>query len=224
MTLSHHSIAAGGGAEGGGDWSETFALSGTQFAVSVGDVCGHDDDASKMMVQLRRDIRSEACASRDPARVLSAVNENLCRRGWSRYATSIFGVLDTEKRTLVFASAGHPAPFLMDRAQAGFLRVPLGDMPLGVQGSLQIEAHHVELEDDALLVFYTDGVTEMERDAVVGETRLREAVRVAYRVPGIEPAYVIARHLRLRQRRVDDASILTVRTVRRPFRNGNGRP
>lgn len=198
----------------GGDWSEAFPLSPTHLAISIGDVCGHDAEASEIMTHVRSDVRLQARVSRDPAHVLRAVNATLFRRAWPSYATAIFGVIDLEARTLVFSSAGHPAPYIVEPRGSHFLRAPasvLGGMPLGVAPSLKLDVRTVTLVAGALVVFYTDGVTEIEHDWRLGERRLRAAVRYAYRRPYADAAGAIALHIDLAARRRDDASILTVR-------------
>jgi len=213
LTLSHHAVFADEHS-GGGDWCETFALAGSQLAVSVGDVCGHDAAAARLMVDIRCDIRSEARAARDPAAVLRAVNERFCRRSTSSFATSIFGIIDIQRQTFSFASVGHPAPLLVESDRSRFLQSEHCDIPIGVQPSLEIATHHVALRPDTLLVFYTDGVVELERDAATGEQRLRKAARRAYQAPGIAAADAIARDVQLGRRMDDDAAILTIRTAR----------
>ncbi len=209
--VSHHALSLRDDTDGG-DWSEAFALSETQLAVSIGDVCGHDAKASTIMSQLRRDVRFEAALTDHPGRVLSAVNATLYRRGWSTYATAIFGVIDLDTRTLSFSSAGHPAPYVILPRGSDLRRTSSParkSMPLGVAPSLTLDVHTVRLDAGALVVFYTDGVTEIERDAQLGERRLRAAVRHAYRRPGDDAARAIADHIDLAGRRRDDASIMT---------------
>jgi serine/threonine-protein kinase RsbW len=213
MTLSRHALAADR-TSASADWCEMFALPGSQLAISIGDVCGHDEAGARLMIDIRRDIREEARALREPSDVLRAVNERMCRRGSPTYATSVYGIVDIPTQTLAFASAGHPAPLLIEGGRARFLRAQLGDMPLGIQPTLQIVTHRVSLAANALVVFYTDGVVEIDRDAAAGEHRLRDAARVAFHAPGIAAAEAIARHLELPRRKRDDASILTVRTAR----------
>jgi serine phosphatase RsbU (regulator of sigma subunit) len=212
MTLSHHAVSADDRSKGG-DWCETFAVTGSQLGISIGDVCGHDAAASRLMVEIRCDIRFETYPGRDPATVLHAVNERFWRRGTSSHATSIFGIIDIPTQMLTFASAGHPGPLVMESNRSRFLRSKRSDMPIGIQPSLQMVTHRVSLEPDTLLVFYTDGVVELERDVATGERRLREAARRAYHAPGSAAADAIADHLQLSRRKDDDASILTIRTA-----------
>ena len=191
VTLSHHALAASA-ASAGGDWAEAFRVSDRELAISIGDVCGHDAAASKIMLGLRREIRAAAHGSPDPAAVMRAVNDAFYRRLEATYATSIFGLLDVQSRSLLFASAGHPAPFMMARRQGRFLGPPINDLPLGILPALDVTLHRVPLFAGALLVFYTDGIAEFDRDWMLGETCLHRAVRVAYRSPATTSASVIA--------------------------------
>jgi serine phosphatase RsbU (regulator of sigma subunit) len=140
MTLSRHALAADGTSPSA-DWCEMFALPGSQLAISIGDVCGHDDAGARLMIDIRRDIHEEARGAREPAEVLHAVNERMCRRGSTTYATSVYGIVDIRTQTLAFASAGHPAPLLVESGRARYLRTEPGDMPLGIQPALQIATH-----------------------------------------------------------------------------------
>jgi serine phosphatase RsbU (regulator of sigma subunit) len=213
VTLSHHALAASA-TSAGGDWAEAFAISDRELAISIGDVCGHDAAASKIMLELRNEIRAAASVSADPASVMRAVNDAFYRRLEATYATSIFGLLDIERRTLLFASAGHPPPFMMAQRRARFLGPAVNDLPLGIMPALEVTLHRVPVFAGALLVFYTDGIAEFDRDWVLGETCLQRAVRAAYRSPAATSAAVIAAQLARITPRSDDASILTLRLAR----------
>jgi serine phosphatase RsbU (regulator of sigma subunit) len=213
VTLSHHALAASA-ASAGGDWAEAFRISDRELAISIGDVCGHDAAASKIMLELRNEIRAAAFVSPDPAAVMRAVNDAFYRRLEATYATSIFGLLDVQDRSLLFASAGHPAPFMMARRQGRFLGPSVNDLPLGIMPALEVTLHRVKIVAGALVVFYTDGIAEFDRDWTLGETCLHRAVRVAYRSPATTSASVIAEQLARITPRSDDASILTLRLAR----------
>jgi serine phosphatase RsbU (regulator of sigma subunit) len=210
VTLSHHALAASA-ASAGGDWAEAFPVSKRELAISIGDVCGHDAAASKIMFALRNEIRTAAHASPDPAAVMRAVNDHFYQRREATYATSIFGLLDVQRRDLVFASAGHPAPIMVAQRRSRFLGPPVNDLPLGIMPALEVAVHRVRLFSGALVVFYTDGIAEFDSDWKLGETRLRRAARAAYRSTAAMAAGFIAAHLSQEKSRADDASILALR-------------
>jgi len=72
-------------------------------------------------------------------------------------------VLDAEKRTLSFASAGHLPPLLIDGSGVRFLASEQG-MPLGL-GCGDFSEATVSLPEGSRAVFYSDGITEAESSA-----------------------------------------------------------
>ena len=69
----------------------------------------------------------------------------------------------------------------------------------------------VSLPPDALLTFYTDGVTEHSRDLIRGEAELVDAVRLVCARPEVDAAREIAGHVFSSGRGADDAAVLAVR-------------
>ena len=92
------------------------------------------------------------------------------------------------------------------------------DLPLGVFAQHNAAEYVIALPLDALLVLYTDGITEHDRNPVRGETELVEAARYAFERPQLLAARTIARSVLRKQRGDDDAAALAVRTMprRRP--------
>jgi serine phosphatase RsbU (regulator of sigma subunit) len=201
-------------AERGGDWCEAFVISHDVLAISIGDVLGHGDDCFQTMVATREAIREAARNGFDPARTLATASAFL--RGYDppTHATAIFALLDTRQRSVTFANAGHPPPLMAGPDGSRLLEFPDCDLPLGV-GTTAIPMHTIGLPPDTLLVFYTDGVTEHQRDPLGGEEQLRHATSFAYRYASLPSALVIERQMFLTGPNRDDAAILTAWTPRR---------
>jgi anti-sigma regulatory factor (Ser/Thr protein kinase) len=91
-------------------------------------------------------------------------------------ATCLYAVYDPVSRRCTLARAGHPPPVLVTPGgPARHLDLPSGP-PLGM-GGLPFESAELELPDDAVLAFYTDGLVESRgRDTEVGHALLREAL------------------------------------------------
>jgi serine phosphatase RsbU (regulator of sigma subunit) len=213
VKLSTRTIPAQSGARGG-DWCEAFVVSHDVLAISIGDVLGHGDESFQTMVATREVIRESARKGFDPARTLSAASDFLRGYDSETHATAIFALLDTRKRCVTLANAGHPAPLMAGPGGPRLLEFPDSDLPLGV-GTTAIPMHVVDLPPDTLLVFYTDGVTERDRDPLGGEDQLRDATSFAYRYASLPSASVIERQMFLTGANRDDASILTAWTPRR---------
>jgi len=198
----------------GGDWCETFVLSQDVVALSIGDVCGHGAAAFPAMVATRQAVRDAAFRGLDPALTLAAVNHFVCDLDPELQATAFFGLLNTRTGVLTFANAGHPAPLIVGPGGSTFLSFPHPDVPLGVLRS-RVPALRVAFAPaQTLLVLYTDGVIEHERQALRGETQLRDAAMSAYGRATPPTASSIEQLMSLAATNEDDASILASWTPR----------
>jgi len=202
------SFAVGGGDQSG-DRCETIPLSQGRIAVSIGDVCGHGEAAFETMTAMRDAVHEAAERGFDPMQTLASANVLLCEKAPDGLATAIFGIVDPSAETFTYANAGHPAPLIVGQDGPDFLDVSKAEFPLGVIPRLEPALHRVAVPSETLLVLYTDGVTEHERDTIEGEAQLREAAAAAYYAPDVPVASAIARRMRLAVPKHDDAAILT---------------
>jgi serine phosphatase RsbU (regulator of sigma subunit) len=204
----------------GGDWCEAFVISSDVVALSVGDVCGHGTEKAPTMHALRQSIRDAAWLGLNPAETLSAANAFLRRYDPEENATAIFALLDTSRRSLVFANAGHPPPLMASPFGAVFLEFPQADLPLGIVPEIAPTVHIVSVPVATLLVLYTDGVSERGRKPIQGEAELRDAAAFAYQTSHLLSAAVIERQMFLTGSNLDDAAILTAWTPGVPIMRG----
>jgi serine phosphatase RsbU (regulator of sigma subunit) len=223
------SIIPAGRAEGGGDWCEAFALGANLIALSIGDVCGHGMVKHAAMQALRGSIHDALADGATPAAAIEIANDFLRAYDCDENATAIVGIVDMRRRTLRFANAGHPPPLMAGAWGATFLEVPLADVPLGIGARVDATTHVVNIAPTTLVVLYTDGVSEHERDPITGAAELFAATLLAYEVPMTIPAALIEERLVLTDANRDDAAILTLRMppapiVRRPYATSPARP
>ena len=151
----------------GGDYFDFVWIDESTLGIVVADVSGKGVPGSLVMTMIRTAIRLEARGNRSAVDILRRVNDFVSedvKRGM--FVTIFLVVLDAEKRRISFASAGHN-PLILHRAaehKTYFLNprgIPLGmQLPDGLDFGGQLEAEHVHLQKDDLLVIYTDGVTE----------------------------------------------------------------
>jgi serine phosphatase RsbU (regulator of sigma subunit) len=151
---------------------------------------------------------------------LTAANAFLQKYDGEENATAIFALLDTSRRSLVFANAGHPPPIMAGPFGAVFLEFPQADLPLGIVAEIAPILHVVSLPAAALLVLYTDGVSERGRKPIHGEAELRDATLFAYQASHLDSAAVIERQMFLTGSNLDDAAILTAWTPGVPIMRG----
>lgn len=166
-------VAAESDALIGGDWYDCLPLPDGRLVISIGDVAGHGLSAAVDAVRLRQIIVSEALNSDDPTTILEKA-DRLLRVQTETLATALVALYDPRSSSLTYASAGHPAPILAVPGEKARV-LANGGAPLGtgfVHGTLRSPMHVVFLPPNALVAFYTDGVIEVQRDAIVGEERL----------------------------------------------------
>jgi serine phosphatase RsbU (regulator of sigma subunit) len=217
-------IIPAAGALRGGDWCDAFSITDEVLAISIGDVCGHGDAKFDSMVAIRQAIRDAALRGLDPTRTLTEVNRFLHRHDPGEIATAIFALLNTRKRSMLFANAGHPPLLLAGSHGTLFLEYPNPDLPLGIERAFMPTTHEVSLPAATLIVFYTDGVSESGRDPVKGSIQLRAAAQFVRDFPELPPATTIETMTLPTGPNFDDAAILTVRTPFSPvIRNRNSK-
>src|ERR1051326_1638381 len=111
----------------------------------------------------------------DPAAVLTGLNEALCGKFQGRYVTAAYALIDTERKTLRYAGAGHP-PLLLRDQESGNTRTLLENgLFLGYFTNATYNSIEVPFREGDWAVLYTDGVSETRNasDEQFGEVRLR---------------------------------------------------
>ncbi len=213
--LAFHAIyrPGKGDAELGGDWYGAFTVADGSIVVTIGDVTGKGIEAARLMVQLRQSVRVGATIDADPGAVLRIVNETLLLDRSDAIATAFVGTIAPDSRTLRYASAGHP-PALLRVDGAPLLPLSGSSPPLGISTGLAFNTGSIVVDGPAMLVMYTDGVTEATRDAIAGEETLRAVLECPALDFAANPARFTERTVG-RSQSQDDVAIMTVRFGRR---------
>lgn len=161
-------------AQVGGDWYDAFEIGEGLVCVSVGDVTGHGLEAAITMSELRRAIRTATAAHDSPSAALNAVDAIASSQGLG-IASALLGFYDPKFATLRYACAGHPVPILLTPQGRGY-PLPGGGTLLGLGIGCASPERTVTLSSGTAIVFYTDGLTEYDRDIFAGEARLTDAI------------------------------------------------
>jgi serine phosphatase RsbU (regulator of sigma subunit) len=146
--------------EVGGDFFQIIPLEGA-FARStlivLGDVSGKGLRAAMAVSLIVGAVRTLAKFSPRPSELLAELNQRLCGRLQGGFATCIAVLLSRDGRCVI-ASAGHPAPFLNQRA----MLLP-GALPLGMALSSTYQERAIQLEPGDQFALYTDGLLEARK-------------------------------------------------------------
>lgn len=158
------------------DWVRTYE---DQIGIVIADVSGKGVPAALLMAFLRASLRAASHIGYAPHISMSKVNyllwESIER---NQFVTAFYGILDATNRTLAYSNAGHNPPLLMDAAgKARFEE--RGGVPLGMFRDSRYYEYYATIDPGAIIVLYTDGVTEANNPAgeEYGRDRLVEAVR-----------------------------------------------
>jgi PAS domain S-box-containing protein len=193
----------------GGDWFDAVRLPDGRFLVSIGDVAGHGVDASVIAGTIRQTITGLAVSGHDPAAILENVNHIVRFQYADKFATAVVGIIDRECTTLSYACAGHPPPVLAVTKGVRARSLPHGGVPLGVQDTLTVTTQEVAIRRDAVVAFYTDGLTEFARDIAAAEKTLQDAVAgMVGDVWTARPAAALQKAVLGDNRPIDDVAIL----------------
>ncbi|MFE6871706.1 SpoIIE family protein phosphatase [Kitasatospora sp. NPDC057692] len=144
----------------GGDWYDLLELPDGRIGLVIGDVQGHNAEATAVMGQLRSGLRAYATDGHDPAATLARTSRLLAELDTELFATCLYLTLDPADGTLRAARAGHPAPVrVSEDARAVELELP-GGPPLGVAPDRPYPLVVEHLTPGETLLVYTDGLVE----------------------------------------------------------------
>ncbi|MPQ99779.1 SpoIIE family protein phosphatase [Modestobacter sp. I12A-02628] len=207
----------------GGDWYDAFLQADGQLNVVIGDVVGHDISAVAVMGQLRSLLRGISVSGDPaPAQVLDLLDTAITQLGLSTYATvGMLRVEQTEQdrdrgvTRLRWASAGHLPPVVVGAAgQLIDVPPPSGTLMLGVDHTAVRGESVLEVERDATVLLYTDGLVERPgSDLDVGVAALRRLVLELADLPLDALCDQVLDRL-VGDRRDDDVALVAVRMHR----------
>jgi serine phosphatase RsbU (regulator of sigma subunit) len=221
------SWAANGGDESaGGDWTTIIPVSRDSVALTIGDVAGHGLTAAKRRKRIHSTVLDALSRTHVPSTVLQAANTAAYGDDPPVIVTAIVAIFDRRYRTLTFASAGHPPPLLCSAEHHAFIEHPPADIPLGIYARHNAADYVISLPEDALLVMYTDGITEHKLNLLEGEEELIRAVRWTQARRERDAAETIAREMLATVRGGDDAATLALQlfNVEAPMEVQDQRP
>jgi len=177
--------ANGEATEVGGDFYDMFPLEEAgQFAVVLGDVCGTGPAAAALTGLARHTIRDSAWHHDAPDAVLASLNRAVRRSASSTFVTCVYATIGPTSdgtRRLTVACGGHPMPVLVDAEGVVSLGRP-GTL-LGVLDDIDVHVTSVDLDAGDVVVFHTDGATDVapphDLDEEAWQTLVHEAARSA---------------------------------------------
>jgi PAS domain S-box-containing protein len=223
---------AGERTEVGGDFYDVFGVDdqGHNFAVVIGDVCGTGPGAAALTGLARHSIRASAWHGDHPVDVLASLDRAVKRSGADTFLTALYSEIrrSGDGLELTIAAGGHPLPVLVNAQGAQTIGHP-GSL-LGAVDSPAWSATSVRLGPDDVVVFYTDGATDLRRPHGLSATQFADLARDAVGRHDTAEAIADTIHQRLEaivsfEHRDDDIALLILRVASAPssLEDGEGK-
>ena len=146
----------------GGDYFDFIPFSEDRFAFCIADISGKGVAAALLMANFQAIIQSLIYQYRDLGTFVFALNQSVQRITKSdKFITFFIAEVDTTKMTLNYINAGHFPPVLYNKGELS--RLDKGCTVIGAFEKLpDIEETKIELEDEALLLTFTDGLADLQ--------------------------------------------------------------
>jgi len=133
-----------------------------RWALVIGDVMGKGIPAGLLMTMLRGMLRAEVLTGLPPDRILHDLNQLAINdlEQSHRFVTLFYSDYDPRTRKLRFANAAHNPPLLWKSSDQKIIRLDAKGFVLGLQKDAEYHCGEIKLNQNDLVLYYTDGVID----------------------------------------------------------------
>ena len=148
----------------GGDYFDFVDFSNGLHGLAIADVAGHGVSASLHMASIQALLRTLVPLSQSPSEVMRQIHKLFIHNiRFETFVTFFIGAFDSSTQTLSFSNAGHQPALVLhknkSKKEAVEMLWPTG-AAIGLVEEAEFAEKTIELNEEDLLVLYTDGVTE----------------------------------------------------------------
>jgi len=163
----------------GGDFYDFVRIKNSdKLGICIADASGKGMPAALMVAQIQAILHSEVNNGNSIELMMTNMNQQVVTStSAEKFVTLFYAELDQEACTLHYANAGHNYPLLI-HADGSVECLDVGGPIIGAFPGVFYSSATVQLRDDDLLFFFTDGLSEaMNADGEeYGERRIKEFV------------------------------------------------
>ncbi len=134
----------------------------SRWAFVIGDVMGKGIPAGLLMTMLRGMLRAEVLTGLPPDRILHDLNQLAINDldQSHRFVTLFYSDYDPRTRRLRFANAAHNPPLLWKSSDQKIIKLDAEGFVLGLQKDAEYQCGEIKLNQNDLVLYYTDGVID----------------------------------------------------------------
>ena len=146
-----------------GDYYDVIETGDGRYWLLIADVTGEGVPASLLMANLQAAVRVTIADTDEPGELLTRWNRLICANtDSSKFITCLLALIDPERRSIRFASAGHHMPLIITPGAKSLQRLEgAPGFPLGVEPDCTFPTtEHVLEAPRGMFLIYTDGVIE----------------------------------------------------------------
>jgi len=145
----------------GGDYIDCFLLDNNRTAFCVADVSGKGISAALVMANFQGIVHQTLNSNITLDKLVDVLNRAVLQTTKNeRIITFFVAEYNRKTKTLQYLNAGHVPPFLY--TQGSCMRLDKGTTLLGIVENIpMVLPEIIELRDDATMVLYTDGITDI---------------------------------------------------------------
>ena len=149
----------------GGDYFDFIDFRNGFHGLAIADVAGHGVSASLHMASIQALLQTLVPVNKSPAEVMRQVHKLFIHNiRFETFVTFFIGAFDSSTKALTYCNAGHQPPLVLHKTKSEKESVemlwPTG-AAIGLVEEANLAEKTIELQEQDLLVMYTDGVTEV---------------------------------------------------------------
>ncbi len=166
--------------EVGGDLFDVIALDNDRIALIIGDVSDKGVPAALFMTMTVTLIREGFALGLNPSQILTEANARLSAHNPNMMFVTLFvAVFNLKDKTLVYANGGHCPPLIAHKNGRIRYLDKIHDLVVGAVEDFKYSEYQDNLNEDEILLLYTDGITEAqnEKQELFSDNRLEKFIK-----------------------------------------------
>jgi len=205
--------------EVGGDFYDFIPISEDTWGIVIADVSGKGFPAALFMALSRTCVRANAMGKTTASEAICMANNLIAQDAKSgMFVTLFYAVLDLHKKQLRYVNAGHNPPLLCKGYGGDVVLLSAHGIALGVMDEINLQEVELNLANNDVVVFYTDGITEAvnDKEEQFGQERLIKLVAQNSSLPAqelIDKIKSAVTDFAQRQAQFDDLTLVVLKSL-----------